>query len=67
MARASLRLRAPKLTCGLRRSPHEGIANMWRSVDVYFGTGRRICLVGALALDVTRDRFTGRIRAYFVR
>lgn len=47
--------------------PQEAIARMWKSVDTYFQSGRRICLVGAFALDETRDRFAGAIRGYFKR
>jgi AcrR family transcriptional regulator len=48
-------------------APAAGIARMWRGVDAYFRSGRRICLVGAFALDVTRDRFAGAIASYFKR
>jgi len=47
--------------------PREAVANMWRAVDEYFHAGKRVCLVGAFALDETRDRFTGAIGAYFKR
>lgn len=47
--------------------PQEAIARMWKSVDAYFQSGRRICLIGAFALDETRDRFAGAIRGYFKR
>lgn len=47
--------------------PREAIARMWKSVDGYFQSGRRICLIGAFALDETRDRFAGAIRGYFKR
>ena len=47
--------------------PQAAIAAMWRSVDAYFQAGRRICLVGAFALDDTRDRFASAIRSYFLR
>ena len=49
------------------QAPAAGIARMWRGVDAYFRSGRRICLVGAFALDVTRDRFAGAIASYFTR
>lgn len=48
-------------------TPQEAIARMWKSVDAYFQSGRRICLIGAFALDETRDRFAGLIRGYFRR
>jgi len=50
-----------------RDEPHAAIAQMWRSVDTYFRSGRRICLLGAFALDETRDRFAKPIRLYFRR
>lgn len=48
-------------------SPEDGIGRMWRSVESYFQSGRRICLVGAFALDSTRDPFAEAIRSYFQR
>lgn len=42
-----------------------GVAPMLAAVDAYFRTGRRACLVGALAISDTRDRFGGPIRRYF--
>lgn len=50
-----------------REKTHDAIAQMWRCVDEYFRSGRRVCLVGAFALDETRDRFADPIRHYFVR
>jgi len=47
--------------------PKAGIEQMATAVDEYFRSGGRICLVGAFALDETRDRFADPIRAYFVR
>lgn len=41
------------------------IAAMFAAVDRYFKGGGRICLVGAFALDATRDRFAAQVRAYF--
>jgi TetR/AcrR family transcriptional repressor of lmrAB and yxaGH operons len=46
--------------------PRRAIADMCRSVVGYFRSGRRICLVGAFALDNARDRFAAEIRNYFV-
>lgn len=43
------------------------IDHMWQEVDTYFQSGQRICLIGAFALDETRDRFAAVIRQYFVR
>ena len=39
-----------------RDEPAVAIAAMWRGVDDYFRSGGRICLVGAFALDGTRER-----------
>ena len=47
--------------------PVAAIAGMWQAVNIYFCSGQRICLVGAFALDETRDRFPQAIRSYFVR
>ncbi|MBB3591984.1 AcrR family transcriptional regulator [Rhizobium sp. BK529] len=43
------------------------IEAMWVNVMDYFRSGSRICLVGAFALDETRQRFSPAIRDYFVR
>ncbi|MDQ0720169.1 TetR/AcrR family transcriptional repressor of lmrAB and yxaGH operons [Paenibacillus sp. W4I10] len=43
------------------------IDHMWQEVDTYFQSGQRICLIGAFALDETRDRFAAVIRQYFIR
>ncbi|MGR9245308.1 TetR/AcrR family transcriptional regulator [Rhizobium leguminosarum] len=45
----------------------EAIAAMWTNVNDYFHSGRRICLVGAFALDETRERFSAAIIDYFIR
>lgn len=50
-----------------RDEPRDALARMWRTVDTYFRSGRRICLLGAFALDETRDRFAKPIRLYFKR
>jgi AcrR family transcriptional regulator len=50
-----------------RDEPRAAIQHMWREIDAYFQSGKRICLVGAFALDETRDRFAERIRRYFQR
>lgn len=47
--------------------PNVAIGAMWRNVDAYFQSGGRVCLVGAFALDETRDRFATAIADYFVR
>lgn len=51
----------------LRKSedPLTGISNMFKAVNVYFDSGNRICLVGAFALDNTRDQFSQEVSAYF--
>lgn len=46
---------------------HQAIAAMWTQVNDYFRSGRRICLVGAFALDDTRERFSAAIGNYFIR
>lgn len=48
-------------------APDAAITRMWDSVISYFRSGKRICLVGAFALDGTRDRFADAISGYFVR
>ncbi|PDV88471.1 TetR family transcriptional regulator [Rhizobium sp. H4] len=45
----------------------QAIAAMWANVNDYFRLGRRICLVGAFALDDTRERFAAAIGDYFIR
>lgn len=50
-----------------RNEPRAAIEHMWREVDAYFQSGGRICLIGAFALDETRDRFAATIRQYFER
>ncbi|WP_047466334.1 TetR/AcrR family transcriptional regulator [Rhizobium rhizogenes] len=47
--------------------PRAAIAQMWETTNTYFRSGRRICLIGAFALDETRDRFAGAIKGYFKR
>jgi AcrR family transcriptional regulator len=47
--------------------PAIAIDKMWDAVDSYFRSGGRICLVGAFALDETRDRFDDAITGYFSR
>lgn len=50
-----------------RDEPRAAVARMWTAVDTYFRSGRRVCLIGAFAMDETRDRFAAPIRAYFRR
>jgi len=47
--------------------PEDAISAMFDSVDAYFRSGRRVCLVGTLALGDTRDRFAREVRSYFSR
>lgn len=47
--------------------PREGIRLMLSATDAYFHSGRRVCLVGAFALDDARDRFVVEIKSYFTR
>ena len=47
--------------------PARAVANMFLNVEEYFHSGRRICLVGAFALDETRDKFAVRVSGYFDR
>ena len=42
-----------------------GIKKMFEEVNNYFNSGERICLVGAFALDNTRDHFATKVNAYF--
>lgn len=45
--------------------PRVAINGMIGAVDDYFRSGRRICLVGAFALDNVRDRFATAVKGYF--
>lgn len=45
--------------------PSGAIRTMCRGVMDYFHSGRRVCLVGAFALDNVRDRFASEINGYF--
>lgn len=47
--------------------PRAAIDGMTRAVDGYFRSGRRICLVGAFALDNVRDRFATAVKGYFAQ
>lgn len=46
-------------------APELAVAAMFDAVTAYFGSGRRVCLVGALALGDARDRFAEPVRGYF--
>jgi AcrR family transcriptional regulator len=47
--------------------PEEAIAAMFDSVDTYFRSGQRVCLVGVFALGDSRDRFAREVHSYFLR
>lgn len=47
-------------------NPARGIADMFRGVDAYFRSGRRVCLIGVVALGSARDLFAERVKTYFV-
>ena len=49
------------------QDPEQAIPAMFESVEAYFRSGRRVCLVGALALGDGRDRFAVPVRDYFQR
>lgn len=42
-----------------------GIKLMFKEVNRYFDSGNRICLVGAFALDNTREQFPEKVKDYF--
>lgn len=46
--------------------PRASIADTLSAIDAYFRSGRRVCLVGALALSDARDRFAAAVRDYFI-
>ncbi len=45
----------------------DAIEAMFDAVQAYFRSGRRVCLIGAFALDESRNIFAGKIAAYFAR
>ena len=45
----------------------DSIQAMFDAAQAYFRSGRRVCLIGAFALDQSRNLFAGKISAYFVR
>jgi AcrR family transcriptional regulator len=47
--------------------PRAGIEHMLQATDSYFRSGRRVCLIGAFALEESRDLFASPIRDYFGR
>ncbi len=50
-----------------RDAPSAAIRAMWVATADYFRSGRHICLVGAFALDETREPFAAEIKLYFAR
>ncbi|WP_412760056.1 TetR/AcrR family transcriptional regulator [Methylobacterium guangdongense] len=49
------------------KHPAEAVSDMFDAVEVYFRSGRRVCLVGVVALGSERDRFGAAVRSYFAR
>jgi len=49
------------------KEPEIALASMFAAIEDYFDSGRRICLVGAFALEETRDRFASEVKTYFAR
>ena len=47
--------------------PGRAVAAMIKGVDGYFRSGRRVCLVGVIALGASRDSFTAQVHEYFAR
>ena len=47
------------------KNSKSGIKKMFEEVNKYFYSGERICLVGAFALDDTRDQFATKVNTYF--
>lgn len=48
-------------------TPNKALSCMFDAVTEYFQSGRRVCLVGAFALNESRSRFPQAINAYFLR
>lgn len=44
-----------------------GITQMFTATDVYFRSGRRVCLVGVFALGAARGEFAAAVHGYFAR
>jgi TetR/AcrR family transcriptional regulator, lmrAB and yxaGH operons repressor len=49
------------------KDPACAIAAMIAAVDAYFSSGRRVCLVGVIALGASRDMFAEQVHGYFKR
>jgi TetR/AcrR family transcriptional repressor of lmrAB and yxaGH operons len=50
-----------------RDPPVEAISDMFDAIERYFRSGRRVCLVGVLALSSSRDLFAEAVHSYFAR
>ena len=47
--------------------PRRAIVDMLESVETYFRSGRRVCLIGVVALGAARDSFAAPVHDYFRR
>ena len=47
--------------------PRRALVGTLDATEIYFRSGRRVCLVGVFALDDTRDRFAFEVKDYFAR
>jgi TetR/AcrR family transcriptional repressor of lmrAB and yxaGH operons len=47
--------------------PGRAVAAMIKAADDYFHSGRRVCLVGVIALGASRDTFAAQVHDYFAR
>ena len=47
--------------------PAEAVSAMFDAVEAYFRSGRRVCLVGVVALGSERERFAEAVQGYFAR
>ena len=47
--------------------PDRAVAAMLKGIDDYFRSGRRVCLVGVIALGASRDGFAAEVNDYFAR
>jgi AcrR family transcriptional regulator len=47
--------------------PRRAIADMLDSTEAYFWSGKRVCLIGVVALGVARDSFAEQVHSYFKR
>jgi AcrR family transcriptional regulator len=49
----------------LQNGGPEAVENSLKATEEYFASGRRVCLVGVMALGASRDAFAERVQAYF--